>query len=520
MKSRLVKKSILSFVVVTILVLSLSVGTFAQAVEVPPAELYPEKQMIFDLLDQPNTIEKYGKMSDTIWSYAELGMQEFKTSKLVSDNLVAAGFKLEYGASGMPTCFVATYGSGEPVIGLMGELDALPMISQKGRVATQDPLIAGAPGHGCGHNAQLPAVSAAAIALKQVMEKYGLKGTIKVFGAPAEETLVSRPYMVAAGLFDDVDICFGNHTGSSFGGGTLGGISGGCAMFSTIFSFKGVTAHSAGGPWNAKSALDAVELMNIATNYLREHLNIGMRLHYVIPSGGEAPNVVPDYASVWYFVRNSDEELLGMYEKVVNCAKAAALATGTEMTERVYTAIHQSIGNAALTKLTHQNCMLVGLPKWSDEEEAFAIALQKEIGIAQIGMPKKLSTLKEYVPPTVFTGGGSSDVGDVSRVVPYQSVRIPINSATGHHWASVASNYGSAMWKSINANAKAIAATSLDLLINPQLLKEVLDNHTANIEEYGEYESYLAPGALPPNDLNAELMEKWRPLMEPTYLQP
>ncbi|MCJ7655959.1 MAG: amidohydrolase, partial [Dehalococcoidia bacterium] len=359
MRSKLVMKSILSFVIVTILVLSLSVGIFAQAVEVPAANMYPEKQAAFDFLNQENIIQKYGKMSDAIWSYAELGMQEFKTSKLVADDLEQSGFKVERGVAGMPTCFVATYGEGKPVIGLMGELDALPMISQKAGVATHDPVVEGAPGHGCGHNQQAPTAAVAGIALKQIMEKFGIKGTIKVYGAPAEETVISRPYMVTAGLFDGLDLVIGNHGGTSFGGGTLGGISGGDAMFSTLFSFKGVTAHSASTPWFGKSALDAVEIMDIATNFLREHLNLGMRLHYVIPSGGEAPNVVPDYASVWYFVRNSDELLLDMYERVVNCAKGAALATSTVMTERVYTAIHGKTGNGSLTKLTHQNCMLV-----------------------------------------------------------------------------------------------------------------------------------------------------------------
>jgi len=518
MKSRLVKKSILSFVVGTVLVLSLVLGTFAQAVEVPPAELYPEKQAAFDWLD--TNIKCYQAMSDSIWSYAELGMQEFLSSELVASHLEKAGFKVERGAAGMPTCFVATYGSGKPVIGFMGELDALPMLSQKANVPVQDPVVAGAPGHGCGHNHQAPVAAAAAIAVKQVMDKYGLKGTIKVFGAPAEETLISRPYMVAAGLFDDLDVVMGNHGGSSFGGGTLGGISGGTAMFSTLFSFKGVTAHSGSSPWLGRSALDAVELMNVATNYLREHLNYGMRLHYVIPSGGEAPNVVPDTASVWYFVRNSDELLLDMYERVVNCAKAAALATGTKMTERIYSAIHQTVSNAALTKLAHQNTMLVGMPEWSDEEEAFAKALQKELGVAEKGYPKNLRTLKEYVPATIFTGGGSTDVAEVSRVTAYVTISIPsqVPGSIGHHWSKTVGNIGTANDKAVLASAQVMAAIGVDLFTNPVLLKEITDNTAANIEEYGVYESYLPAGHPAPNDLNAELMEKWRPLMEPHYI--
>jgi len=524
---KVLRKGILCCMIVTILALGLSAVTFAaEVVEVPPADMYPEKQMALDWLDQPQVFEKYGTMSDVIWSYAELGMQEFVSSKLLADNLEKEGFKVERGMAGMPTCFVASYGSGSPVVGILCEYDALPMISQKGRVPYQDPLIEGAPGHGCGHNAQGPAASAGAIAVKQAIDRYGIKGTIKVYGSPAEETLISRPYMVAAGLFDGVDAVMGNHTGSGLGGGTLGGKSGGCAMFSTIYSFEGVTAHSAGGPWNAKSALDAVDIMNVATNFLREHLHFGYRMHYVIPSGGEAPNVVPDYASVWYFIRNSDERLLSHVEKVNNCAKAAALATGTELTIRVYTAIHQSIRNAAFTTIAHQNCMLVGLPEWSDEEQAFNRELRKNLGRTPRDLPSELRTLKKFDPSVKFTGGGSSDVAEVSMVTAYAGVTIPKAGAgaaggagIGHHWSSVASNYGSAVWKAINTTAKVHAGVAIDLMTKPELLKAVRDNHAANIKEYGEYKSYLEPGALPPNDLNAELMEKYRPKLEKTYLE-
>jgi len=321
MKAKLFKKSIKFTLISAILILFLNVHTLTAQ------DIAPEKQFVLDWLSQPQIITKFGKISDAIWSYAELGLQEFKSSKLLADNLEQAGFKVERGLAGMPTCFVASYGSGKPVICILGEFDALPMISQKGRVPKQDPLIEGAPGHGCGHNTMCTASSAAAIAVKHAMDKYGIKGTIKVFGSPAEETLISRPYMIRAGLFEGIDAVIDNHSSSSF---STGYGRGGNAMFSTIFTFKGRTAHGA-SPWGGRSALDAVELMNIATNYLREHLFYTYRLHYVIIEGGEAPNVVPDRASVWYFVRNTDERIEEMYEKVINCAKAAALATGTEL---------------------------------------------------------------------------------------------------------------------------------------------------------------------------------------------
>src|SRR5512146_1994427 len=227
----------------------------------------------------------------------------------------------------MPTCFVASYGTGKPVIGILAEFDALPGLSQKAGVAQQEPLVRGAPGHGCGHNLMGSAATAAAIAVKHGMERYGLHGTIKLFGSPAEETIISRPYMIRAGLFRDVDAVINNHAGSEFS--TDYGVKG-PAVSSLVFVFTGKTAHSGAAPWSGRSALDAVEIMDVATNYLREHLHTTHRMHYVILEGGEAPNVVPDRASVWYYLRNTDERLEDMVQRVTNCAKGAALATGTE----------------------------------------------------------------------------------------------------------------------------------------------------------------------------------------------
>ena len=257
------------------------------------AEVSPEKQSVLDWLGQPETVAKFGRISDAIWSYAELGLQEHKSSALLIQTLEEAGFTVSKGLAGMPTCFVASYGSGKPVVGILAEYDALATLSQKGRSPKPDPVVAGAPGHGCGHNLMASAATAAAIAVKQAMEKHALGGTIKLFGSPAEEILVSRPYMIRAGLFKGVDAVINNHAGSAFSTGY--GVSGN-AMISVAFRFQGKTAHSGGAPWNGRSALDAVEIMNVAANYLREHLHFSTRLHYVIPDGGEAPNVVPDRA--------------------------------------------------------------------------------------------------------------------------------------------------------------------------------------------------------------------------------
>jgi aminobenzoyl-glutamate utilization protein B len=378
-------------------------------------------------------------------------------------------------------------------------------------VPRKDPVVEGAPGHGCGHNAMCTAAAAAGIALKEAMAAHGLKGTIKVFGSPAEEIVASRPYMIRAGLFEGVDAVIDNHSSSGFGTGY--GV-GGNALFSTIFTFKGRTSHSAGAPWVGRSALDAVEIMNVAANYLREHLPLSQRLHYVIVEGGEAPNVVPDRASVWYYVRNTDERLEDMYQRVVNCAKAGALATGTELAAmRVISAIHQRHANKAAAELIQKNIELIGMPAWTDEEQAFARALQKELGAKETGMPDKVDPLE--APSGAAYGGGSSDVGDVTLIAPTATITFPgaVPGAIGHHWSNVACWHGTTAWKGLNAGAKAIAASAIDLLTKPEELSKL----RREFDEYSKthpYKPFLPAEATPPNDLNKELMDKYRGLLE------
>lgn len=475
--------------------------------------IYPEKEYALDYLGESEIVEKFGKISDAIWSYAELGLQEYKSSGLLAETLEKEGFRVERGLAGMPTCFVATYGSGKPVIGILGEFDALPMLSQKGRIPSQNPIIEGAPGHGCGHNAMGTAAIAAAIAVKKAMDRYNIEGTIKVLGSPGEENLISRPYMIRAGLFNEVDAVIDNHSDYHFRTGY--GVKG-SAMFSTIFSFRGKTAHG-GSAWRGNSALDAVELMNVATNYLREHLHFGHRMHYVIVGGGEAPNVVPDVASVWYYIRNSDEKIEEMYNKVINCAKGAALATSTELEIRCLTAVHQMHANKSAAELFQKNIELVGMPEWTEDENEFAKQLQKNLGVKIEGMPNEIDLIKAYTQP--FTGGGSTDVGDVSLIAPTATILFPggVPGKIPHHWSSVACNYGSLAWKGLNAGAKAIAASAIDLLTKPDELKIL----RTEFEEYSKkhpYKTFLPENTEPPLDLNSALMQKWRGKMEDFYL--
>lgn len=479
------------------------------------AQTPAEKQSVLDWLSQPATVEKFGRISDAIWSYAELGLQEHKSSALLIRTLEEADFTVEKGLAGMPTCFVASYGTGKPVVGILAEYDALPMLSQQGRVPKQVPVVAGAPGHGCGHNLMGAAATAAAIAVKEAMVKHKLPGTIKLFGSPAEEILVSRPYMVRAGLFQGVDVVINNHTGGGFS--TDYGVSG-SAMCSVSFTFQGKTAHSGSSPWIGRSALDAVEIMNVATNYLREHLHFSARMHYVIPEGGEAPNVVPDRARVWYFLRSSDGMLEEMCQRVRDCAKGAALATGTQLAEvRVLAAAHQSHHNQALAELMMKNIELVGMPAWSEDEHQFARALQKTLGTEEKGMPAKVGTLGK--PAAVFTGGASSDHGDVTLIAPTATIRFPgfVPGAQGHHWSVVAGGLGSGAWKGVNAGAKAMAASAMDLMTQPAALQAIRTEFDAYTKAH-PYKSFLPADAQPPLEFYDKLMSQYRPAMEAFYL--
>jgi len=475
-----------------------------------PAELYKSKKSALEYLSDSLIVKKFGTISDAIWNYAELGMQEFKSSALLIKTLEEEGFKVEKGVAGMPTCFVASWGSGKPVIGVLGEYDALPMISQKPLNFIQAPLVEGAPGHGCGHNMMGTAGIAAVIAVKRSMEKNKLQGTIKFFGSPAEETVISRPYMVRDGVFNDVDAVIDNHTSSEMS--TSYGINGNAVM-SVVFSFKGKTAHAAGAPWSARSALDGVELMNIASNYLREHLFYTYRLHYVITEGGEAPNVVPDRSSVWYYIRNTDDRLEEMYKRVLDCARGAAIASGTVLdTVTVLTAIHQRHSNKGMAETIQRNIELIGMPEWTEKEQTYAKALQKELAEKETGYPMKVTPLKK--PSDIQVGGGSSDVGEVTLIAPTATLSFPggVPGSIGHHWSSVASNYGTAAWKGLNSGAKVMAATAIDLLTKPELL-EAIKNEFTEYSKTHPYKSFLPEGAKPPLDLNKELMNKYRDAM-------
>jgi len=461
--------------------------------------------------------EKFWRISDAIWSYAELGLEEYRSAKLLADVLETAGFRVDRGVAGMPTAFVATWshGSGQPTIGFLGEFDALPMLSQKAGVPKKEPLVAGAPGHGCSHNTMCTAQALTVITLKEIMEKKGLSGTLKLFGSPAEEILTPRPFMVRAGLFQEVDVVLDCHGDSAFQ--VIYGMEG-TAMYSFIVTFRGKTAHAGSFPWMGRSAVDAVELMHAGTERMREHLPTTQRTHWVTLEGGEAPNVVPDRASTWYYIRDLDENVENNFKWALDCAKGAALMTQTTYEVKTIGAIHQRFPNKHLAELVFENIKAVGKPVYTEEEEAFARTMQEEAGYSVVGMEY---SLKLTSPESEPLRGGSSDVGDVTLITPTVSMRFPVRvpGSPSHHWTVVAAANSSIAHKGLTAGAKVLALSAYDLLTNSEVLAKIQ-------EEFGElkaqrpYKTLLPVDAQPPLGLNTELMEKYRGAMEKYYINP
>lgn len=450
-------------------------------------------------------------ISDRIWELAEVGLQEFKSSSLIADELEETGFTVQRGVAGMPTAFVATYGTGRPTIGVLGEYDALPGLSQK-PIPKKEPLTLGAPGHGCGHNIHGTSGMVGAIATRMAMEASGVEGTIKFFGCPAEETLVGKVFMVRDGLFNGVDAVLSHHP-SSMNAATL--ISSN-AMNSVKFNFYGRAAHAAGSPDQGRGAIDAVELMNIAANYMREHIVQEARVHYVIEDGGHEPNVIPAYARSWYYVRAPEREQVdAIYKWVLNIAKGADLMAGTTHEVEFLTGCYNRLPNRRLSELIVKNMREIGAPTYTAEELAFATEMSRTIPPeekrAAIQRSKRPGwrelldvELDRSIPEPWGEGevmGGSTDVGDVSWQTP--TVEFGTTSCVlgtpGHSWQLTAMSGMSIGHKSLILAAKTIAATALDLLANPEVLKAV----RAEFAERSRgivYKSPLPPGLKPPLD--------------------
>lgn len=419
-------------------------------------------------------------MAQKIWAYAETAHKEFKSSALQKEHLASLGFTIKE-VPNMPTAFIAECGEGRPIVGLLGEYDALPGLSQKVS-CVQEAVEAGAPGHGCGHNMLGTGCLGAAVALKQIMEAEGLKGTVRYYGCPAEELLVGKPLMAAQGVFDDLDACLSWHPANNSEVVTFSSL----AVKSIKFKFKGIAAHAAMAPHMGRSALDAVEIMNVGANYLREHVETSVRMHYVITNGGLVPNSVPADAEVWYMVRAPKyEQVQSVVDRLMLCAEGAAHMTETTFTTELLSGCYDMVVNEDLTKLFQKNLKEVGAPKFDEEDYAFAAELLKELPDSV----KNGIMGSYYVSPEQCAGKlimddiqeddnwskcmpGSFDHGDVSQIVPFAYLfltAMPVG-IPGHSWRATSASGHKMGATAMVCGAKVMAGTVYDLLTNPEIV--------------------------------------------------
>ena len=460
------------------------------------------------------------QMVDQVFSFGELGFQEFETSKYLTGILKKNGFTVEEGIAGIPTAWVASWGSGKPVIALGSDIDCIPQASQKPGVAYHDPIIEGAPGHGEGHNSGVPLNIVAALAVKKIMEREHLSGTLRLWPGVAEELLGSKAYFVRAGVFKDVDVALFTHVASTFSANWGDGTNSG--LVSVEYDFKGESAHAAAAPWRGRSALDAVELMDVGWNFRREHLRLQQRSHYVIPNGGDQPNVVPPNASVWYYFRETDyPHIKELWDIGDQMAKGATLMTNTSVSSRVLGSAWPAHLNKTVSEATYENIKQVGLPQWDEADETLARGLQRELKVPERGLARQLQPLsgRDSIPDEEKRGGGSDDIGDVSWNVPTVTLRYPANipAGPGHNWADAISMATPIAHKGVTAGAKVQAMTVLDLVMRPELVKEAWDYFNNVQTKTTKYVPLMRPEDKPAIWLNEQTMAKFRPEMKKYY---
>jgi aminobenzoyl-glutamate utilization protein B len=462
------------------------------------------------------------EMVDSVFSFSELAHQEFETSRFLTSVLERNGFAVRRSVAGMPTAWVATWGSGKPVIALGSDIDGIPQASQKPGVPYREPLIAGAPGHGEGHNSGVPLNIVAALAVKKIMERERLPGTLVLWPGVAEELVAAKAWFVRDGLFKDVDISLFAHVDSNMK--TSWGSTAANGLVSIEYTFSGETAHSAAAPWRGRSALDAVELMNAGWNYRREHLRLQQRSHYVITDGGDQPNVVPSRATVWYFFRETEypriKELWEMGDKM---AQGASLMTGTTWTSRIVGTAWPQHFSKPVAEAMVTNIQRVGLPKWSEDDQAFAKAVQREIeSPLQNGLDVELAKLDEPIRDEDKRGGGSDDIGDVSWTVPTVTLRYPSNipGLPGHNWANAIAMATPIAHKGVVAGAKVQAMTMIDIVLRPELVKSAWDYFTNVQSKDMKYTPFIAADTPPPTWMNKDTMERYRPELKKFYYDP
>jgi len=431
-------------------------------------------------------------MSDQIWGYAETALREHRSAKLLADYAEQQGFRVERGVAGMPTAFIASYGEGRPIIGILGEYDALPGLSQKA-APVKEAYEGGAPGHGCGHNMFGPASLGAALAIKDLIAAGQLKGTVRFYGTPAEEAIGGKAYMAREGLFNDLDVALAWHPADEMRADTESSQ----AIVDVTVEFFGKAAHAAYDPWNARSAVDGLEVFTHGLNLLREHVRPTVRIHYTIVKGGDVPNVVPEYAKLWLWLRDSKragvEELLARVRQMV---AGAAQVAGVEGKLTVQAGSYEMLANLTGARALNKNLEWVGPIQYTEAEQEFARAIQRATGKEESGVDGSIQPIKD--PPPDDPPGGSTDVGDVSWIVPtlHLSVTTAPKDTPWHSWPVVAAGGMSIGHKGLEHAAKTLAATMVDLFEDAEL-------RAAMRAEFSEktkgqiYKSYVADGPPP-----------------------
>jgi len=483
------------------------------------------KQEVIKSLDaQAKTAQE---MVDMVFSFAELGFQETETSAYLTSILEKNGFTIERGISGIPTAWMARWGNGKPVIALGSDIDCIPKASQKPGVAYKEPIVEDAPGHGEGHNSGLPLVILSAIEVKKIMEREKMPGTLVLWPGAAEELVGAKAWYIRDGYFKNVDACIFTHVSSDMN--VSWGDAGNNGLVSVEFKFEGSAAHAAGAPWRGKSALDAVELMDIAWNFKREHLKPTQRSHYVITDGGDQPNVVPSKAAVWYYLRERTyEDIKLMYDDAILYANSVATMTGTKVSHQLLGTAWPGHFNKSIAIAVHENIKKVGLPVWDSADQQLARAVQTlvnapkktQYGKAINGLAMKIDSLNG---PVQFSwGAGSDDIADIAWNVPTVVFRYPANipGTPGHHWADAIAMATPIAHKGVVAGSKVVAATLLDMLTNPKIIADAWEYHNNVQTKDVKYIPFLAATTQPATHLNKKLMETFRPELKKYYYDP
>jgi len=489
--------------------------------ESTPTRLATLKRSASDEVEKRRDLTQ--QIVDSLFSFSEIGYQEFETQRYLTGLLERNGFTVERGVAGIPSAWVARWGNGRPVIALGADEDGLPTTNQTPGVVTRREIVPGAPGHGEGHNAGPALVISAALAAKAVMERERLAGTLVVWPGIAEELLAGKAFLVRAGVFRDVDAVLYAHVGAQLS--TSWGDLGASSAVSVEYSFTGQSSHAARAPWLGRSALDAVELMNVGWNYRREHLRLAQRSHYVITHGGDQPNVVPPEASVWYYFRENDYEHVRQLREIGNqMAQGAALMTDTQFTSRVLGSAWPLHSNRPIAEAVQANIDAVGVPAWSDADQQFARAVQRSLGVPERGLVTQIRPLngQEQIPDEQKTGSASDDIGDVMWNVPTVLMNYPANiaGATPHHWTSAIAMATPVAHKGTTQGAKVYAMTVLDLVLRPDLVTSARD-YFRNVQgKQATYTPFIAPTDQPAVQMNTDTMERFRPELAKHYYDP